>query len=353
MLTPAEFRDMHRPGDPFVLPNAWDLASARWLHAAGNPVVGTTSLGVAVVAGLPDGAGLTAAETLGLAERLTAASIPVTVDLEAGFSDDPEVVGAFAARLARLGVVGVNIEDSDVDGRLVDPDRAAAKVAAIAASAPALYLNARTDAFWIGGDADATERHAEAVARARRYLDAGASGVFVPGAIALDGIAALTGDIPAPVNVLVQPGVTLRQLADAGVARVSTGSLLFRVALGAIDAAVHEVRDGAFTPDAWTPSLRDDRRTALRTFDGPTGKPALGRCRRGIRSLGVACAAGLDPHGLTRHLREVGRERQLAEAGVEVALPPRRGGCRCGPDRTACPPRGRRARAGGRAPCGS
>ena len=138
MLTPSEFRNMHRPGDPFVLPNAWDLASARWLHAAGNPVVGTTSLGVAVVAGLPDGAGLAAAETLGLVERVTAASIPVTVDLEAGFSDDPEEVGAFAARLAGLGVVGVNIEDSDVDGRLVDPDRAAAKVAAIAASAPAL-----------------------------------------------------------------------------------------------------------------------------------------------------------------------------------------------------------------------
>ena len=94
MLTPTEFRDMHRPGDPFVLPNAWDLASARWLHAAGNPVVGTTSLGVAVVAGLPDGAGLTAAETLGLAERLTAASIPVTVDLEAGLQRSVELESA-------------------------------------------------------------------------------------------------------------------------------------------------------------------------------------------------------------------------------------------------------------------
>lgn len=253
MLTPSEFTAMHRPGEPFVLPNAWDLASARWLHAAGNPVLGTTSLGVAVAAGLPDGAGLTAAETLGLAERLTAASIPVTVDLEAGFSDDPDEVGAFAARLARLGVVGVNIEDSDPAGRLVDPDRAAAKIAAITAAAPGLYLNARTDPFWIGGDADAAERHAEAVARARRYLDAGASGIFVPGTIELDAIAALTADIPAPVNVLVQPGVTLRELADAGVARISTGSLLLRVALGAIDAAVHEIRDGAFAPDPWTP----------------------------------------------------------------------------------------------------
>jgi hypothetical protein len=127
MLTAVEFRAMHRPGDPFVLPNAWDLASARWLHAAGHPVLGTTSLGVAVAAGLPDGAGVAAAETLDLAIRLAAADIPVTVDLEAGFSDDPEEVGSFAARLARLGVVGVNIEDSAPDGRLVDPELAAAK----------------------------------------------------------------------------------------------------------------------------------------------------------------------------------------------------------------------------------
>ena len=178
----------------------------------------------------------------------------MTVDLEAGFSDDPDEVGSFAARLARLGVVGVNIEDSESDGRLVDPELAAAKVAAIAAAAPGLYLNARTDPFWVGGDAglrpSATPRRWP---RADRYLAAGASGVFVPGAIPLDAIAALTRDIPAPVNVLVQPGVPVRELADAGVARVSTGSLLFRVALGAIEAAVRGVLDGAFRPDPATP----------------------------------------------------------------------------------------------------
>jgi 2-methylisocitrate lyase-like PEP mutase family enzyme len=254
MLTAVEFRAMHRPGDPFVLPNAWDLSSARWLHAAGHPVLGTTSLGVAVAAGLPDGAGLAATETLDLATRLTAAAIPVTVDLEAGFSDDPEEVGSLAARLARLGVVGVNIEDSGPDGRLVDPELAAAKVAAIAAAAPGLYLNARTDPFWIDGDDDTTERHAEAVSRAVRYLAAGATGIFVPGAIPLATIAALATEIPAPVNVLVQPDVPVRRLADAGVARVSTGSLLFRVALGAIEAAVRTVLDGSFTPDPATPS---------------------------------------------------------------------------------------------------
>jgi 2-methylisocitrate lyase-like PEP mutase family enzyme len=257
MLTPVQFHALHRPGDPLVLPNAWDLASARWLHASGFTVVGTTSLGVAAAAGLPDGAGETADETFDLARRITVAGIPVTVDLEAGFSDDPDLVGRFAARLADLGVVGVNVEDSDATGRLVDPDVAARKVAAIASAAPELYLNARTDPFWIGGTADLASRTREAVARAHRYLEAGASGVFVPGVIPLDVMASLTRAIAAPVNVLVQPGVTVAELATAGVARVSTGSLLFRVALGAIEAAARGIRDGGETPAPRIPSYEE------------------------------------------------------------------------------------------------
>ena len=262
MLTPTEFRGLHRPGDPLVLPNAWDLASARWLRAAGHAVVGTTSLGVAYASGKPDGAGATAAETHGLAARLTASGITVTVDLEAGFSDDPDEVGRYAARLAGLGVVGVNVEDSDAHGRLVDPESAAAKVRAIATAAPELYVNARTDPFWIGGDADVTNRTRDAIDRAHRYLAAGASGVFVPGSMPLDVVARLARDIPAPLNVLVQPGMSVRDLAGAGVARISTGSLLFRVALGAMAAAFADIREGAFAPDAATPSYGDVERSS-------------------------------------------------------------------------------------------
>lgn len=254
MLTPAEFERLHRPGDPLLLPNAWDLASARWLVAAGHAVVGTTSLGVAVAAGKPDGSGETAAETFDVAHRIAGAGIPVTVDLEAGFSDDPEEVGALAARLAQIGVVGVNIEDSDAAGRLVDVELASAKIEAIASAAPGLYLNARTDPFWIAGTTDAAARRRDAIARADRYLTAGASGVFVPGALSSETIAALACDIPAPLNVLAQAGLTVPELARLGVARVSTGSLLFRVALGAIGTAARELRAGTFDSPPGTPS---------------------------------------------------------------------------------------------------
>jgi len=254
MLSPAEFHALHRRGAPIVLPNAWDLASARWLRAAGHAAIGTTSLGVAFDAGKCDGDGETADDTFELARRISRAGIAVTVDLEAGFADDPDEVGRFAGRLARLGVVGVNIEDSDASGRLVDVGDAAAKVAAIAAAAPGLYLNARTDAFWIDGDGDGAERHAETVSRARQYLEAGASGIFVPGVLSPPAVSALVRDIPAPLNVLVQGAIGVPQLARLGVARVSTGSLLFRMALGTISAAAHEIARGTFAPIPGTPS---------------------------------------------------------------------------------------------------
>ncbi|MDQ0895821.1 isocitrate lyase/PEP mutase family protein [Agromyces ramosus] len=253
MLSPAEFHALHRPGAPIVLPNAWDLASARWLHAAGHTAIGTTSLGVAFGAGKRDGSGETRDDTFELARRISAAGIAVTVDLEAGFSDDPDAVGRFAGRLAQLGVVGVNIEDSDASGRLVDARDAAAKVAAIAAAAPGLYLNARTDSFWIASAADAEERHAETISRARQYLDAGASGIFVPGVLSPPAVSALVRDIPAPLNVLVQPEIGVPELTRLGVVRVSTGSLLFRMSLGAISAAAQEIAQGTFAPTPGTP----------------------------------------------------------------------------------------------------
>ncbi|GAA1811605.1 isocitrate lyase/phosphoenolpyruvate mutase family protein [Agromyces neolithicus] len=254
MLTPTEFRSLHRPGSPLILPNAWDLASARWLHASGHRVVGTTSLGVAFATGLRDGAGEIAEETLGLVRKVAGAGIAVTADIEAGFSSDPDEVARYVAELAELGAVGVNIEDSDTTGGLVDPSLAVAKIAAIAAAVPNLYVNARTDVFWIGDDADTASKQADAIARADRYLEAGASGVFVPGVLTPATIAALTASIAAPLNVLVQQRIPVAELARLGVARVSTGSLLFRAALGALADTAASVCSGEVRQPSGTPN---------------------------------------------------------------------------------------------------
>lgn len=239
----SAFASLHRPGDPFVLPNAWDLGSARALVDAGFPALGTTSLGIASALGVVDGAREARAGIVDLAIALQGAElgVPVTVDLEDGLADEPEEV---AEIVARLGVAGVNVEDSSA-GRVTDPARHAAKVAAITSRCPEVFVNARTDVFWCGDhDLD------DAVDRLTRYVDAGAQGVFLPGALEPEVVAEVVRRVPAPLNVLASATLTRDELAGLGVARISTGSLLYRVALRqAVDAA-HAVGAGTAVPAA-------------------------------------------------------------------------------------------------------
>jgi 2-methylisocitrate lyase-like PEP mutase family enzyme len=238
------FAALHRPGSPFLLPNAWDVASAVLLADAGFPAVGTTSLGVTAAAGEIDGSGtgrdLTVAMARAILPRL---GVPVTIDAEGGYSEDPSAVADLAAELAALGAAGINLEDARGGGVLRSPAAHAAIIKAVVAAAPRLFVNARTDVFWLqagppGGRVEA------ATARLLAYQDAGASGVFVPALTELADIAELARRVQLPLNVLWQPGTTLAQLGDAGVARVSTGSALYRRALaGAVAAAVAAQHD--------------------------------------------------------------------------------------------------------------
>jgi len=236
----AAFHALHRPGRPLLLPNAWDHASAAALAAAGHPAIGTTSLGVAAAAGQPDGTGATRAENLALARRLRDLPVLLTVDIEGGFSDDPAAVADYVAELAELGAVGVNLEDGRPDGTLAPPELAAAKIAAVKAAAPGIFVNARTDAWWLGvpGPLDEARR------RARTYREAGADGFFVPGAPD-DTVGLLATEAGRPLNVLHRPGGPgPAELGRLGVARISTGSLLFRAALGAALELADAVRAG-------------------------------------------------------------------------------------------------------------
>jgi 2-methylisocitrate lyase-like PEP mutase family enzyme len=225
------FKDLHRPGEPLLLPNAWDAASGAALAAAGFPAIGTTSLGVAAAAGKRDATGDAWEETLALARRLARLHCFVTVDMEHGFSEDPAAVAELVAQLPPIA--GINLED-----RHGDPTQHATVIAAVKARRPELFVNARTDTHWLrDGELE------DAIARCRAYAQAGADGVFVPGLPERD-IATLADAVPAPLNVLFTPGTTLARLAELNVARVSTGSLLFRAALGAASSTAARIRAG-------------------------------------------------------------------------------------------------------------
>lgn len=252
----AAFARLHHGPEPLVLPNAWDHASAAALFAAGFPAVGTTSLGVAIAAGKPDGAAATKRETVDLV-RLIAPLGPVTADVERGFSDAPEDVAELAEELAAHGAVGINVEDGVDDRALADAERQCAKIAAVKRRAPDLFVNARIDTYWIGVSAnvEATLRRAE------RYVDAGADGIFVPGVRDPREIEALAGHIARPLNVLFAPGLhTVAELGALGARRISTGSLLFRAAIGTAVAVAREIIDGSRAAGAGAPSYADLQR---------------------------------------------------------------------------------------------
>ncbi|MEG3626870.1 isocitrate lyase/PEP mutase family protein [Streptomyces poriticola] len=259
--TVTDFAALHRPGEPLLLPNAWDHASAVALAGQGFRAVGTTSLAVAAGAGLPDGASATRDRTLELALTLRSGPFLLSVDAEDGFSEDPGEVAEFARRLGSAGAVGINLEDG-----LRDAGLHAAKIAAVKETAPALFVNARTDTCWLGdGDPRETLRRLDA------YRDAGADGVFVPGLTDPGALAALVRDTDVPVNVLYAPGgPSLARLADLGAGRVSLGSLLYRRALGAALEAAADIRAGR-VPGGRTPSYGDVM--ALGRVPGPGVTP--------------------------------------------------------------------------------
>ncbi|MES4893276.1 isocitrate lyase/phosphoenolpyruvate mutase family protein [Streptomyces sp. NPDC096012] len=242
---PASFAALHhRPGEPLLLPNAWDHASAAALAARGFPAIATSSLAVAAAVGLPDGRGATREHTLRLARTLGSEPYLLSVDAEDGFSDDPDEVAALAGRLWAAGAVGINLEDG-----LQPAARHAAKIAAVKAAVPGLFVNARTDTYWLG-DGDETDT----LHRLDAYRQAGADGVFVPGLTDPGRIGTLIRHLDAPLNVLYSPtGPTVPRLAALGVRRVSLGSLLYRRALGAALDAMADITAGR-TPGGTTPS---------------------------------------------------------------------------------------------------
>lgn len=234
------FHSLHRPG-PLALPNAWDVASALIVEAAGAQAVATTSGAVAWSLGAPDGDALDRDLAVDLVARIAkAVKVPVTADIESGFGKNAGEVGETMRMISQAGASGVNIEDGQGHG-LRDAQEQKERLAAAHEAAPELYLNARIDVF-LFGIGDPADRLQLTLDRAQTYLEAGASGIFVPGVVDVETVKQLAGGIDAPLSVLAWPGApAVGELAAAGAARISVGTGIAQAAYELTRVAANEL----------------------------------------------------------------------------------------------------------------
>lgn len=237
----ALFRSLHAAQQPLALSNAWDVASAVISEAAGASAVATTSAGVAWSLGLPDGERLSRERAVAVvANIVNAVNVPVTADIEGGYSNSSEGIAKTVTDILEAGAVGINIEDGSRNPAEFSARITAAREAASRAGQE-LFINARTDVF-LTGDGTLKQQINEVLGRANRYVDAGADGIFIPGATDADNIAALTAGISVPVNVMVGPGsLSVSALGRLGVARVSLGSSIAQAAYAVAQRATEEL----------------------------------------------------------------------------------------------------------------
>ncbi|PYV94572.1 MAG: 3-methyl-2-oxobutanoate hydroxymethyltransferase [Acidobacteria bacterium] len=248
--TKAEvFRALHGGPRTLLLPNVWDVASARVIQQAGLPALATTSAGVAFSVGYPDGEKIQRDEMLKMVARIASAvTVPVTADVEAGYGPKPEDAALTAEGVIEAGAVGMNLEDGteNPDHPLADLSLQLEKIAALREKAKRLgvplVLNARTDVYLLSVGA-AESRYDETVRRLSAFRGAGADCVFAPGVKDAATIARLVSDLRCPLNILAGPGsLSVGELEQLGVARVSLGSGPMRATLGLIRRMVEELK---------------------------------------------------------------------------------------------------------------
>lgn len=234
-----QLRKLHTSGRILILPNAWDVASARIFEDLGYPAIATTSAGIAASLGYPDGQHISRDEMLDMVGRIArAVHVPVTADLEAGYGPTTDDMVATVKAMAAAGAVGMNLEDitgSD-ESTHVDLATQIEKIRAIRRAGESigvpLVLNARTD-IYLMPIGPAETRFDRTVERLRAYRQAGADCLFAPGVKDADTIAKLVRAIDGPVNILLSAGApTIRELEQMGVARASAGSGVMRASLG-------------------------------------------------------------------------------------------------------------------------
>jgi 2-methylisocitrate lyase-like PEP mutase family enzyme len=239
------FLALHRPGEPLLMPNPWDLGSAKLLASLGFAALATTSSGFAATLGRLDGAVSRDEAMVHAAVIVAATDLPVSADLENAFADSPADVAETIGLAIDVGLAGASVEDftrRDHDP-IYDLRLAAERVAAAAEAAHAgpgrLVLTARAENF-LHGRSDL----ADTIARLQAYQEAGADVLYAPGLRRMEDIRQVIREVDRPVNVLPVDGApTVAELAEAGVSRISVGGLFAFAALGAVVSAATELRE--------------------------------------------------------------------------------------------------------------
>jgi len=232
-MSNQDFRNLHQGPGVLLLPNAWDAVTARLIESLGAKAIATTSAGLAWSQGYPDGSALPVVQLIAATRNIARViRVPLTVDIEAGYSDDPDAVARLVGRILAVGVVGINIEDG-----AGSPDLLCKKITAIrehvAHLGVDLFINARTDVY-LRGIASGEAAIEEIIRRASRYRAAGCDGLFVPGLATADAMAAISAAIePMPLNIMAVPNLpSMDTLQKSGVRRLSAGSSIAQAALG-------------------------------------------------------------------------------------------------------------------------
>jgi 2-methylisocitrate lyase-like PEP mutase family enzyme len=268
------FRALHHGPKVLVLPNVWDVASARTLEEAGFGALGTTSAGIAFTLGYPDGQKISREEMLARVARIArAVKVPVTADVEGGYGSRPEDTAETARGVIEAGAIGMNLEDgTDKPGQLVELSLQLEKIRALREAAlkagVLLVLNARTDVYLEQVGAPET-RYDETVRRLLAYRDAGADCVFAPGLRDPKTISRLARDVQCPLNILAGPGFpSVPELEKLGVARVSLGSAPMRATLGLVRRMAEELKGaGTYGTLEGAPAHADVNRMLQRVKD--------------------------------------------------------------------------------------
>jgi 2-methylisocitrate lyase-like PEP mutase family enzyme len=258
----ADFRALHQRGGAFIIPNPWDVGTARLLAHLGFEALATTSAGFAFSVGKRDNLVGREAMLEHVIAIVSATDLPVSADLENGFGDDPKTVAETFRLAGATGLAGGSIEDATgrPDDPLYEHELAIERVRAAAEATRSLpfhfMLTARAENYLVG-----RRDLRDTIKRLQAYQEAGADVLYAPGLASKDDIAAVVRSVDRPVNALMgSQGVqlSLTELSEIGVKRVSVGSALSRAALGAFLRAAREMREhGTFTFSADAVSYRD------------------------------------------------------------------------------------------------